>query len=400
MRAVGIIAEFDPFHDGHAYLIREAKRLTGADFVVVAMSGDFAQRGEPAIFDKYERAKTAVMGGADAVFEIPAAFATSGARVFSEAGVKMLAATGVVDSICFGSESGDIELMETASKLLDEESDEFRGILSDNLRSGDSYPKAREKALLDMGVDASITELIKQPNNILGIHYLSAIRTCGIKMDAVTVKRKGAGYHEFSSTDRTGSEEAGASDKTGFESATGIRNRILNEGLTSYGKYPVEADDFTGILFSKLLDMSAEDLSGVADMTLDLSRAVIKHREKAMTFKELIGEVKSKNNLYTQVSRALMHVVLGITDRARGKSGELRIPYLRLLAFSKASSELLRRISDCSDCEFVTKPSDSKNRNDELFKIDMKAASLYNGVLLSKYGVRLPEDIKRGPMIV
>ena len=378
MRAVGIIAEFDPFHDGHAFLIREAKKLTGADYVVVAMSGDFVQRGEPAVFDKFERARMAVLGGADAVFELPTAYATSGARIFSEAGVRLLASTGVVDSICFGSECGDIDTLYRASELLDNESEEFKNALSKYQKAGDSYPKAREKALRDMGAPGELVDVVREPNNILGIHYISAIRSFCSDIKAVTVKRMGAGYHE---------------------SASQIRNEIFNHGLTNYGECPVCADDFSQILFARLLSMTPEELSEIADVPDSLARSVLKHSEKSMTFSELVAEVKSKNNLYTSVSRALLHVVLDMKEKIRPEAGNLKVPYLRLLAFREEASGLLRAVSDSSSSPLVTKPADAPCRDDGLFRLDIRAAALYGGAVLAKYGVRLREDMTRGPVI-
>ncbi|MCR5432156.1 MAG: nucleotidyltransferase family protein [Lachnospiraceae bacterium] len=388
MRAVGIIAEFDPFHDGHAYLLREAKRVTGAGYVVVAMSGDFVQRGEPAVFDKYERARSAVMGGADVVFEIPTAYATSGARIFSEAGIRLLDSTGVVDSVCFGSECGDMEKLYEAADLLDNESEEFKERLAEFQKAGDSYPKAREKALIETGASEELVTLMKEPNNILGIHYISAIRNSGSALKAYTVKRIGAGYHDQS----TGSE--------GFESATGIRNKILNEGLTNYGRFPLCADDFSQILFSKLLETTPEQLALTADVDESFARAVLKYKEKSMSFGSLVKEIKSKNNLYTQVCRALMHIILGVKEEVRGSLGNLRIPYLRLLAFKESSSSLIREMREPADAPIITKPADAPCRDDELFRLDIKAASLYNGAVFSKYGAVLEEDMKRRPEMV
>ncbi len=388
MSAVGIIAEFDPFHDGHAYLIREARKLTGADHVVVAMSGDFVERGEPAVFDKFERARAAVRGGADVVFELPTAYATSGAKIFSEAGVRLLSATGVVDSICFGSECGDIDALCRASELLDNESEEFKTALLKYQKEGDSYPKAREKALLCLGVSEDLIRVMREPNNILGIHYISAISNYCNGIKPYTIKRKGAGYHDRNTTG------------DGFKSASEIRTGILNKELINYGNCPICADDFSQVLFARLLSLTPEQLTRFADVTEPLAMAAMKHREKSMSFSELASKVKSKNNLYTSVSRALLHVVLDMKEEIRPAAGGLKVPYLRLLAFKESSSGLLRSMRDNTVCPLITKPADAPCRDDELFKLDIRAASLYNGAVLAKYGVRMEEDMKRGPVIV
>lgn len=410
MSAVGIIAEFDPFHDGHAYLIREARKLTGADHVVVAMSGDFVERGEPAVFDKFERARAAVRGGADVVFELPTAYATSGAKIFSEAGVRLLSATGVVDSICFGSECGDIETLCRASELLDNESEEFKTALLKYQKEGDSYPKAREKALRDMGVSEELVKLMREPNNILGIHYISAISNYCNGIKPYTIKRKGAGYHDRNTTGdgfKSASEiRAGIFERTAGNRAGTIEDGVendfekLNKELINYGSCPICADDFSQVLFARLLSLTPEQLTRFADVTEPLAMAAMKHREKSMSFSELVSKVKSKNNLYTSVSRALLHVVLDMKEEIRPEAGELRIPYLRLLAFKESSSGLLRSMRDNTVCPLITKPADAPCRDDELFKLDIRAASLYNGAVLAKYGVRREEDMKRGPVIV
>ncbi len=420
MRAVGIIAEFDPFHDGHAYLIREAKRLTGAEYVIVAMSGDFVQRGEPAVFDKFERARAAVGGGADVVFELPTAYATSGAKIFSEAGVRLLSATGVVDSICFGSECGDIDALCRASELLDNESEEFKNALLKYQKEGDSYPKAREKALLDNGVSEDLVRVMREPNNILGIHYISAISNCCPGLKPFTVKRKGAGYHDRNTTgdgfksaseiragifEKTAGNRAGMVERTDgkrtgtVEDGAGNDSEKLNKELINCGNCPICADDFSQVLFARLLSLTPEQLAKIADMTDVLARSVLKHKEKSMTVSELTAEVKSKNNLYTSVSRALLHVILDMKEEIRPTLGNIRIPYLRLLAFRESSSAVLRMMRSNSLCPLISKPADAPCRDDELFGLDIRAASLYNGAVLSKYGVRYPEDITRGPRI-
>lgn len=410
MSAVGIIAEFDPFHDGHAYLIREARKLTGADHVVVAMSGDFVERGEPAVFDKFERARAAVRGGADVVFELPTAYATSGAKIFSEAGVRLLSATGVVDSICFGSECGDIGTLCRASELLDNESEEFKTALLKYQKEGDSYPKAREKALRDMGVSEELVKLMREPNNILGIHYISAISNYCNGIKPYTIKRKGAGYHDRNTTGegfKSASEiRAGIFERTAGNRAGTIEDGVendfgkLNKELINYGSCPICADDFSQVLFARLLSLTPEQLTRFADVTEPLAMAVMKHREKSMSFSELASEIKSKNNLYTSVSRALLHVILDMKEEIRPAAGGLKVPYLRLLAFKESSSGLLRSMRDNTVCPLITKPADAPCKDDELFKLDIRAASLYNGAVLAKYGVRMEEDMKRGPVIV
>ena len=209
MKVVGIIAEYNPFHKGHEYQIRYAREILGADYIVVAMSGDFVQRGAPALMEKHLRAEMALLGGADLILEMPVQTATASAEGFAAGGVSLLDGLGVVDELCFGSECGDTETLMNIAQILIKEPFEYRKLLQQNLRTGMSFPAARSSALIrymrekatsvhnTFGVSSEHIELIlSSPNNILGIEYCKALLRLNSRILPHALLRKGCGYHD------------------------------------------------------------------------------------------------------------------------------------------------------------------------------------------------------------
>ena len=252
MKTVGIITEYNPFHNGHRYQIRKARELTGADFVVTAMSGDFVQRGEPALFDKYTRTAMALEGGADLVLELPVRFATSSAEDFAACGVALLDRLGVVDHLCFGSELGRLDVLEQTADILVAEPDGFREELRKCLAAGYSYPRAREMALMkvmEAGERRSDDNMLSSPNNILGIEYLKALKRRDSRIQPLTIRRKGQGYHETALPEES---------KAQFPSASALRKACQDafvSGTFSHETWvPVFPDDLSLLLDARLLD--------------------------------------------------------------------------------------------------------------------------------------------------
>lgn len=197
MRICGLITEYNPFHNGHIHHLEEARRQCNADYLIVVMSGNFVQRGAPAIIDKYCRTKMALLGGADAVFELPSLFATSSAEVFARAAVSLLEMMGCVDTLCFGAEDADIEVMKIIAKTLNHEPESVSEDIQDYLKSGMTYPAARAEALEHYlsGSISNVHEILAKPNNILGIEYLRALDRLHSKIEPVAIKRWHTDYH-------------------------------------------------------------------------------------------------------------------------------------------------------------------------------------------------------------
>ena len=393
MKIVGLITEYNPFHAGHLYHMQQARELTGADYCVVLMSGSFVQRGEPAIFDKYLRTKTALLAGADLVLEIPAAFSTASAHEFAAYGVALLSAIGV-DAVVFGSECGQIEILKQAAYALNHESAEFQERLRKGLKAGLTYPQARAKALEMEDTWASV---LSSPNNILGIEYLRAAEDLHSPMEFYTISRKGSGYHEDTLADAN------------FPSASAIRGIIRNslskdkdllDILASHlpavthpaytGAVPVFVDDFSELLNAAVLQMQAT--FSIADLSPELAARLAKPPYFPLSFEERIQALKTRQLTYTRVSRALLHLVLGMReeDISRWKDEGYAL-YARILGFRRQSSPLLSCLHKKSSIPLITKMADAAQNLSPsalaLLEQEVYASHLYQTVRMKRSGV-------------
>ena len=393
MKIVGLITEYNPFHAGHLYHMQQARELTGADYCVVLMSGSFVQRGEPAIFDKYLRTKTALLAGADLVLEIPVAFSTASAHEFAAYGVALLSAIGV-DAVVFGSECGQIEILKQAAYALNYESAEFQERLRKGLKAGLTYPQARAKALEMEDTWASV---LSSPNNILGIEYLRAAEDLHSLMEFYTISRKGSGYHEDTLADAN------------FPSASAIRGIIRNslskdkdllDILASHlpavthpaytGAVPVFVDDFSGLLNATVLQMQAT--FSIADLSPELAARLTKPPYFPLSFEERIQALKTRQLTYTRVSRALLHLVLGMReeDISRWKDEGYAL-YARILGFRRQSSPLLSCLHKKSSIPLITKMADAAQNLSPsalaLLEQEVYASHLYQTVRMKRSGV-------------
>lgn len=433
MKIIGIIAEYNPFHNGHAYQIAKVRELTGADYVVAAMSGDFIQRGEPAILDKYARAAMALHGGVDLVLELPALWACSSAEHFAMAGVTLLEKMGCVDGICFGAETDNLPLLSLLADILAEEPQSYREALSSYLKSGMNFPTARAKAfqkffknsdfpanradeasptLLD-STEETPDALLRTPNNILAIEYLKALKRRRSSIKPILLKRQGAGYHDTLPF-------GGAASPASFASATGIRNLLLQTPvdalsrqdaaspsatavpptilpslqaampasalsiLQSYlSKSPLlTADDFSSILGYRLLSSDKTALEEVYDMTPEMANRLYKNRYRFQSFSQFCAENKRLDITYSRMSRTLLHLMLDMTASFYDSGKQLDyIPYLRMLGFRKDSAPLLSAIKKNAAVPVISKLADASNLLSagaaSLLEKDLFAADLY-----------------------
>ena len=393
MKIVGLITEYNPFHAGHLYHMQRARELTGADYCVVLMSGSFVQRGEPAIFDKYRRTKAALLAGADLVLEMPVAFSTASAHEFAAYGVALLSAIGV-DAVVFGSECGQIEFLKQAASALNHESAEFQERLRKGLKAGLTYPQARAKALEMEDTWASV---LTSPNNILGIEYLRAAEDLHSPMEFYTISRKGSGYHEDTLADAN------------FPSASAIRGIIRNslskdkdllDILASHlpavthpaytGAVPVFVDDFSELLNAAVLQMQAT--FSIADLSPELAARLAKPPYFPLSFEERIQALKTRQLTYTRVSRALLHLVLGMReeDISRWKDEGYSL-YARILGFRRQSSPLISCLHKKSSIPLITKMADAAQNLSPsalaLLEQEVYASHLYQTVRMKRSGV-------------
>lgn len=367
MKTVGIIAEYNPFHNGHLYQLKKAKEITGADFAVVVMSGDFTQRGTPAVFDKYTRCRLSLLAGADLCIELPVVYATASAELFAKGAVSLLSALGV-DALCFGSECGEIAPLREIASLLFAEPPAYKEALNKSLKEGLSFPSARAVAVRKCahagslsgvdatasdvlsGVAAAASDVLASPNNILGIEYLKALLALEKNRQHApvpyTIKREGDGY-----LSHTLSEESFCSAMAlskGIAEGNPDLLRYVPESIrqefsdTCQTKSALCADDFSGMLFYKLLSEKDAGYDSYLDVSSDLSDKIRKNLGTFTTFSAFCeNSLKSKDITLTRVYRSLLHILLSIKKEDLPAAA----PYARILGFREASFEVFGCLS-------------------------------------------------------
>lgn len=372
----GIVAEYNPFHKGHQYQLEDARRATGADYTVVVMSGNFVQRGAPAIIDKYTRTKMALSCGADLVLELPVYYACASAEYFAEGAVSLLDQLGAVDHLCFGSEEGSTDNLDVIARILAEEPEEYTMVLRDNLRKGLSFPTARMQALITY--DESLKEkeaLLASPNNILGVEYLKTLYKRNSSMKPYTTPRQGAGYHDIDSESQLASATAIRRLMTGQhtnpssdihltaehipEEALGILHNEHRDSLASHSFITENA--FSAQLHYKLLSEASHGFTKYLDVSGDISDRINKHLYDFESFAQFTDLLKTKDTTHTRLSRCLLHILLGITNEHMTEYRSLGfVPYAKVLGFRKEAAPLLNTIKKNSKIPLITKLADSE----------------------------------------
>lgn len=378
MNVVGIIAECNPFHEGHAYQIQKAKEQCGAEFAVVVMNGDFVQRGEPAIFDKYTRTKEALLGGADLIFELPVRFGLSSAGDFAMGGVLALNALPFVTHLCFGTETGDLTPLLQAATFLCDEPDSYRTRVKHFVKQGILYPKARSLALAaESGLP---TETWDSPNNILGLEYCVALQKLHSKIKPFTIRREGQGYHD--------NDTPALSD---FPSATFLREKIRKAGE----KENLSLSDFSSLIGYSLL--TAKDLCRIKDITPDLSDRIRNELPKYREINEFVKTIKNPSLTTGRIKRSFFQCLFDIEKE------EPVMPYLRVLGMKKEASSLLSQKENAS-CQILTKLAFDVPKMDDtakkLFAKDLLASDLYRQVFCHKYNQTLPNEYQHSPIVL
>jgi cytidyltransferase-like protein len=419
MKVVGLITEYNPFHNGHKYHIQEAKKKTGADYVIVIMSGNFVQRGTPAMMDKYQRTKMALLSGADLVIELPVCYATASAEFFALGAVSILDKLGVVTDLCFGSECGDISILSEIAKLLLNESKEYKTLLSQYLKEGKTFPEARMEAMKNSS-SVDYSNILSSPNNILGIEYMKALLTLNSSINPVTITRITAHYHNDHLTD-TGNTST--SDSIVISSATAIRKvlkdstnlALLKHHIPSYvydimkenhkKSFPIYEDDYSLLLNYKLMSESNSSLIKYTDISNDIANRISNLSHSSQSFSELGKLIKSRQLTLTRVNRVLSHILLNLMEedfKTYNATGYVK--YARILGFNKISSPLIRQIVKNEKITVITKVADAKNSLDDIsfkmFQEDINSAHLYNHVIYHKYHTLLKDEYKTGVIMI
>lgn len=425
MNIIGIIAEYNPFHNGHLYQIEEIRKRTNADYIVVAMSGNFVQRGTPAIVDKYCRTRMALSCGADLVVELPALWSTASAEDFASAGVSLFTKMGCVTGLCFGAETANLSLLQKIASVLCEEPIAFSEELSLQLKKGQSFPSARALALLHYfsNYATSMTctmeelqDILNAPNNILAIEYLKAIKRFDSPLVPHLIQRKGAGYHdtdiEAANASATAIREFIQSQTPAAVTASCALNIFSSSIAKKSSNIPwdklktsmpanalsllekencyVTADDFSSILnYLLLLYTNTDSLANFSDCNVDIANRLSNNLPLFKSFTQFAEATKSKDVTYTRMSRILLHILLHFTKedylcfRKKGYT-----PYIRPLGFQKKSAGILSSIKKESSIPLLSKLADASSILDadslELLQKDIFAANLYEQIAAQK----------------
>ena len=392
MRVVGIIAEYNPLHNGHIYHMEESKKQAGSEFCVIAMSGNFVQRGEPACTDKFTRAEWAVMGGADLVVEIPSVFAVSSAERFAEGAVKTLAATGVVTDLAFGVETDDVNVLYHLADILEREPPNLKIYLMHHLKQGKSYPRAQYDALMDFGIPEDELAILQEPNNILAVEYLKALNRFAPEIRPLPIRRIG---NKYNSTVLTGA----------LSSATAIREALKNGDESVYdampmsvaaamrfdSQFPVTFDVFGSMLLYRLRSMTIDELKALPEVSEGFEQVLYRAAREAVDLPSLLDAIKSKRYTLARCKRilvsALLHVPAGMADALGGNVENM---YLHVLGLKRVGRGLLAAMASRAAAPVILRHSDVQSCTDVA-----RASLAIDALSTDLYAYALARDLHR-----
>lgn len=347
-KVLGIIAEYNPFHNGHLLHLTKSKEETGAEYSICIMSGNFVQRGNTSIVNKWVKTEMALNSGIDLVLELPTVYSISSAENFAEGAIKLLNSLKIVDTVSFGSENSDIDILNRISGILYEEPKQYVEFLNEELKKGLSFPKARENAILLYLNDQKYSNILNQPNNTLAIEYLKALKKYKSHIMPIAIKREKAFYNSNCIVDE-------------YASATAIRNMIVNNQFNDIRKvmprlaydllmqeiennqYVIDISKFEKEILYSIRRLSTADLKKFPEVNEGLENAIKNAANSCNTLVELINIIKSKRYTQTRIQRILLYILLNITKKDMYISRKT-VPYARILGYSPKGKELISEI--------------------------------------------------------
>ena len=347
-KVLGIIAEYNPFHNGHLLHLTKSKEETGAEYSICIMSGNFVQRGNTSIVNKWVKTEMALKSGIDLVLELPTVYSISSAENFAEGAIKLLNSLKIVDTVSFGSENSDIDILNRISGILYEEPKQYVEFLNEELKKGLSFPKARENAILLYLNDQKYSNILNQPNNTLAIEYLKALKKYKSHIMPISIKREKAFYNSNCIVDE-------------YASATAIRNMIVNNQFNDIRKvmprlaydllmqeiennqYVIDISKFEKEILYSIRRLSTADLKKFPEVNEGLENAIKNAANSCNTLAELINIIKSKRYTQTRIQRILLYILLNITKKDMYISRKT-VPYARILGYSPKGKELISEI--------------------------------------------------------
>ena len=421
MNIVGLVVEYNPFHNGHLYHLNKSLEKTNATHSVAIMSGNFLQRGEPALFDKYTRAMAAVKNGVDLVIELPTLFACQSAETFAHGSIATLNSLNCIDSICFGSEEGNIDILYTISKILVDECDEFKDYLKKYLNDGMLFPSARSLALFDYInkhnlIDISkdkLFNILNYSNNILGLEYIKSILKLKSKIKPYTISRIVSSYNSEDITNTICSATAirkSLKENNNFSLIKDVVPKETYEVLNykiSNNFYPMFDDNYYDIL-NAIIIRDYNNLNRYFEVNEGIENKIYQNIFKSNNLYDLLLSIKSKRYTLTKIKRTLNNILLGITKEDMSKVRNIcTMPYIRVLAFNNKGREILKVIKKSSDIKIINKFSNiSYSMDDDIFKTlidyDIKATNMYNLIYYNqnKNLIKGPMDFYTSPIYV
>ena len=381
MKTTGFICEFNPLHDGHKYFIQSARAATGADYLVAVMSGDYVQRGEPAVAPMHERARAALEAGCDLVLQLPVPWSTASALGFCEGGMRLLGDLGCIDSVCFGAETSDSSLLQELADLLEQHDAGIQSSIRRGLKDGMTYAAARTQAVMQelSGLEKPydervLTDLLTRPNNQLALGYLQSMIRLGLSIKPCSVQRDPS-----------------------FAGSTTIRNQMSD--TDRHNRHYLCADDFSLLLKDRLLSYSSDDLCAFADVSVPLANRIRNHRNEFTAWSDFAELLHTKEMTRARINRALLHIVLGIkkddplyhADASPDSVQTEQASFVRVLGFKKSAAPLLSLINEHSAVPVLTSLPPAA---------DDYAGNLYQSVRASLYDLPYIESHQLQPVIL
>jgi predicted nucleotidyltransferase len=392
MQVLAIIAEYNPFHHGHRYLIEAAQKKQNFDGIICVMSPDFVQRGEAAMCSKWARTQMALRGGVDLLIALPFVYAVRSAYYFARGAMEIIAQCGVASHLAFGSESGDLKQLQYLAQIITEEPEKYKELIKKHLTQGLSFPAARARALhnyLKSG-DKEMVSLLEEPNNILALEYLRAIYELGLPIQAISIKRKGSGYHD--------------SKLSQVSSATAIRHALLNSmpldriapSLPQYsweilkreialGQAPINSALLETAILSRLRTMSRQEIKQIYEVSEGLENRIYEAAHSCGTLEGLRQYIKSRRYNMTRINRILLYALLGITQSMIAELDQQGPSYIHVLGFSPRGRIILQQMKNRCRIPVFSRGKDLKRFYEEnrgyppgdMLEVDIKAADIY-----------------------
>ena len=347
-RVLGIIAEYNPFHNGHLSHLKQSKKLTNSKYTIAVMNGHFTQRGETSIVNKWEKTKMALENGIDLVIELPLIYSISSAENFAYGSIKILDSLNIVDTLSFGAEYSDIKTFNKISDLLVKEPTDYKNELKNNLNTGLSFAKSRENAIINfLGNNQDYIDILSNPNNILAIEYIKALKKLNSKIIPYSVKRtNNYNSQNIQKNITSGTSIRNALKENKIELLSEVMPissyKILNKNLKN--NQLVYISNFEKLILFKLRELKIDEIANLPDVNEGLEHLIKKAANSSSNLDDLIEKIKSKRYTRTRIQRIVLYALLGITKKDMEISKQIS-PYIRVLGFNENGKKLLSKIT-------------------------------------------------------